>query len=325
MGLRRRRLLACAAALALCPTLAATSAHAPLTVGFLSSSSVQTRPAPGPLEQALARRNLGLARRVQYHYRFAEGSVEALPALAADLVAQAPAVLFCADFAATRAAAEATASIPIVFLAHVDLMEHRFLDSLRSSRRNVTGLTTFRPVLAKLAEVALDAAPRARTMLALLDLSELAARQSKEPLRKLAADRGVRLTIADVRTEEALHAEVARLKTSPHDVVLVPSSTPTWQGRRRLVAAINSLRIPAVYEAAIFLDEGGLVAYGPSYIDVVPRIAEYVERVLSGEHPSSLPILQPTKLELVVNLRSARKQGISLPGLLLQRADRIIE
>lgn len=314
------RTLTCAAALLLPAASLATDAP---VIGFLSSAPLHTRPTPGPLERELSRRNPRLAAR--YHYRFAEGETSRLPHLAAGLVSLSPSLIFCADFAAATAAAQATASIPIVFLSHVDPIEHKFLESLRSSRRNITGVTTFRPVLVKLAEVAVDAAPKAKHILAVLDLSELAAQQAAAPLRQLAQSRGLRLSIHDVSKDTDLRRLLSMLQPRAFDAAIIPSSTPTWQHRQRLVAALNGAAIPAVYEAPIFLAEGGLISYGPTYDDVVPRAAEYVERILSGENPSSLPVLQPSRLELVVNLRSARSQSLTLPGILLQRADRILE
>ena len=295
------------------------------TIGFLSTQSQKSRPTPGALEQELARRNPALAGSIRYDYRFAEGDTTRLPGLAADLVARRPSLIFCADFNAARAAAAATNDIPIVFIAHVDPVEHKFLASLRSSTRNVTGVTTFRPVVVKLLEVALDAFPQSRRVVALLDMSELSAQQSVEPMRDLAARRHAHLVVYDISSNDRLFGYLDRLTSATADVLVVPASTASWQNRDRLVARVGQLAIPAVYEAEVFIASGGVMSYGPSFVDVVPRIADYVERVLSGLSPSSLPILQPTKLELIVNLKAARRQGITVSRQVLQRADRIIE
>jgi putative ABC transport system substrate-binding protein len=296
-----------------------------VAVGFLSSQSRSSRPTPGALERELARRNPLLDRSIRYDYRFADGDAARLPGLAAELVAGRPALIFCADFDAARTAASATTEIPIVFIAHVDPIEHRFLTSLQSSARNVTGVTTFRPVMVKLAEVALDAFPRARRLVALLDMEELSVQQSMEPMRRLAAARQVQLVTHDISSEGRLFRLLDELKPAPTDVWVVPASTASWQNRQALVERVGRLAIPAVYEAEIFVSAGGLISYGPTFVDVVPRVAEYVERILSGVSPASLPILQPTRLELVVNLKAAREQGISVSRQVLQRADRIVE
>lgn len=294
-------------------------------IAFLSTQSQKSRQTPGALEQELARRNPALARSIRYDYRFAEGDPNRLPGLAADLVARRPSLIFCADFHAARAAAATTNDIPIVFIAHVNPVEHKFLESLRSSTRNVTGVTTFRPVVVKLMEVALDAFPRSRRVVALLDMSELSARQSVEPMRELAGRREAQLVVHDISSNDGLFGFLDGLTTATADVLVVPASTASWQNRGRLVERVGQLAIPAVYEAEVFITAGGVMSYGPTFVDVVPRIAEYVERVLSGLSPSSLPILQPTKLELIVNLNAANRQGISVSRQVLQRADRIIE
>lgn len=295
------------------------------TIGFLSTQARHTRPTPGPLEASIAHHGGARPRLVSYEYRFADGIEARLPALAADLVARRPAVIVCLDYLSARAAAAATDTIPIVFIAHVDPLQHRFLSSLRSSNRNLTGVVTFRPVVVKLAEVALDAIAGARQVVALLDLSELSSLEAVEPMRDLVRRRGAELVVHDISSTEKLFRYLDGAQSVPSSVLVVPASTASWQNRARLVKRLGELRAPTIYEADVFVSAGGLMSYGPSFVDVVPRAAQYVNRVLAGEHPSTLPILQPTKLELVVNLKAARRQGITLARPFLQRADRIVE
>lgn len=298
---------------------------AALTIGFLSTQPSDSRPTPGALErEILARRRIAEGN-VRFDYGFAEGDIERLDALARRLLARRPAVLFCADFHAARAAAAVTRDVPIVFVAHVDPVEHRFLASLRSSNRNITGVTTFRPVTAKMVEVALDAFPGARVVAALLDLNELAAKQSIEPMRRLVERQGGRLEVHDVSTIDGLHTFIDGLSRHRPDILIVPASAATWQSRARLVAAIGAHALPALYESEPYVAAGGLMSYGPSYVDVLSRVVEYVERVALGAPPAELPVLQPTKTELLINLPAARRQGITLPRAFVQRADRFLE
>lgn len=298
---------------------------AELTIGFLSTQSRASRPTPGALErEILARRRIADGN-VRFDYGFAEGNTERLEALARGLLGRRPAMLFCADFHAARAAAAVTSDVPIVFVAHVDPVEHRFLASLRSSNRNITGVTTFRPVTAKMVEVALDAFPGARVVAALLDLNELNAKQSVEPMRRLVERQGGRLEVHDVSTIDGLDAFIDGLSRRRPDVLIVPASAATWQSRARLVAAVGAHALPALYESEPYVAVGGLMSYGPSYVDVLSRVAEYVERVALGSPPAKLPVLQPTKTELLINLPAARRQGITLPRAFMRRADRFME
>jgi putative ABC transport system substrate-binding protein len=180
-------------------------------------------------------------------------------------------------------------------------------------------------VFVKLMEVALDAFPAARRIAVLLNPNELAPRESLPGLEALAQQRGVRLVRPDVTGEEQLLAWAADLAHESFDAVIVTAMTSTWHRRRELVAALGRASIPAVYEAPIFVEEGGLMSYGPYYGDNVPRVTDYLERVLTGTDPATLPILQPTRLDLVINLKAARAQGIALPPAILRRADRIVQ
>ena len=259
-------------------------------------------------------------------YRWAEGQAQRLPDLAADLVRLKVAVILTAGTPATLAAKAATGTIPIVMTNVGDPVGSGIVVSLARPGTNVTGLSLLDTDLdGKRIELLKEAVPHLARLAILWSSNdpgmtlafsrvEMAARALGLALQNLA----VREAAEFPRALEAAGAERA-------EALFVTAQPFTNRHRAEILALVAKQRLPAMYTIRGFVDAGGLMAYGPSQADQYRRAATYVDRILKGARPADLPVEQPTKFELVINLKTAKALGLTIPPALLQRADQVIE
>jgi ABC-type uncharacterized transport system substrate-binding protein len=262
-------------------------------------------------------------------YRDAEGKVERLPALAAELVALKLDVIVAPGTPQALAAKQATKTIPIVFTAASDPVPDGLVTSLARPGGNVTGLATLSPELVgKGLEQLKRAVPDVNRLAILWQPGALGERTEKDMLTEAnAAGRalGVRLQFVEARGPgdfDSAFSDMTRARTGA--LAVLPSSMFVSE-RRRLVDLAAKHRLPAVYAQREFVHAGGLMSYGPNVADLFRRGATYVDKILKGTKPGDLPVEQPTKFELIINLKTAKALGLTIPQSLLQRADQVIE
>ena len=266
-------------------------------------------------------------RNILIEYRWADGRFDRLPALAADLARLAVDVIVASNTPAALAARNATGTIPIVLVTSGDPVGSGLVASLARPGGNVTGLSLFstlamsgkqlellKQAFPTVSHVAVLANPANPPTAGLLTGTELAAR----PL-------GLRLRVVPVREPKEFDDAFAMMKNERVPALLVIADPLVNDHRGRIVAFAATNRLPAIYPYRTFVDAGGLMSYGVDLSDLSRRAATYVDRILKGAKPAELPIEQPTKFELVINLKTAKALGLTIPPSLLQRADQVIE
>jgi putative tryptophan/tyrosine transport system substrate-binding protein len=260
-------------------------------------------------------------------YRFAEGHSDRLPALAADLVGQHAAVIMAGGTPSALAAKAATTTIPIVFQLGVDPVRAGLVASLNRPGGNVTGVTNITVGLAaKRLSLLHELAPNAATIAILADPSGGAAYETqKSELEEAARTLGVQIVFLNARSAAEIDTAFASLVQQRSGALLL-TDTPLFNDRReQLVALAARYAIPTMYTFREFAASGGLASYASSITDAYRRAGVYVARILKGEKPADLPVEQPTKFELVINLKTAKALGLAIAPQLLALADEVIE
>jgi putative tryptophan/tyrosine transport system substrate-binding protein len=277
-------------------------------------------------------RDLGYVegRNVVVEYRDAEGKSERLPALAAELVAlKVDVILAVTGTPQALAAKQATRTIPIVFTSVADPVTSGLVTSLARPGGNVTGLSSLSPELVgKWLELLTQAVPGVSRVAALWQPGGLGERTEQDMLKKAdvaARALGVRLQFVEARGPADIDRVFSDMTRARAGVLTVLPSSMFFNGRRRLVDLAAKNRLPAVYPQREFVDAGGLMAYGPNVADIFRRAATYVDKILKGAKPGELPVEQPQKFELVINLKTAKTLGLTIPPSLLARADEVIQ
>ncbi len=276
-------------------------------------------------------RDLGYVegRNVVIEYRDAEGKFERLPALAAELVAlKVDVIVVAGGTLVALAAKQATRTLPIVFTPAADPVESGLVTSLARPGGNVTGLSILAPELVgKCLEQLKQAVPRVSRVAVLWQPGAVPERTEKDMLKgaEVAARAlGVRPQFIEARGPDDFDRAFSDMTKARAGALTVLGSTMFGNERRRLVDLAAKNRLPAVYPWREFVDAGGLMAYGPNVADLYRRAATYVDKILKGAKPGDLPVEQPTKFELVINLKTAKAFGLTIPQSLLLRADEVI-
>lgn len=263
---------------------------------------------------------------VTVEWRWSQGRFERLPALATELVQFKPDVIVAVSTLAVTAAKDATSTIPIV-MAAVSFPEKRGLvQSLASPGGNITGLSNIAPELnAKRLELVKEIAPGTSRVLFLWDSSNPFEHHPMQEHVDIAPALGLELRPVEVRTLNGFPAALAGVTLTPADA-LVANGNPINFGNRQAIADFAlKHRLPSIFSEGQFVEAGGLVSYGPNYTDMLRRSAIFVDKILKGANPANLPVEQPTKFDLVINLKTAEALGITVPASLLARADEVIE
>jgi putative ABC transport system substrate-binding protein len=262
-------------------------------------------------------------------YRLPEGQLERLPALAAELVALKVDVILAVATPQALAAKQATRTIPIVFAATGDAVADGLVASLARPGGNVTGLSFFTPELVgKRLELLKQTVPGVSRVAVLWNPGGLGESTEKDVLKRAevaARAIGVQLHFVEARGPADFDRVFSDMTRARAGALTVLTSAMLFEERKRLVDLVAKNRLPAVYPWREFVDAGGLMAYGPDLADLFRRAATYVDKILKGAKPGDLPVEQPTKFELVINLKTAKALGLTIPPSLLQRADQVIE
>jgi putative ABC transport system substrate-binding protein len=310
------------------PLLAGAQQRAMPVIGFLSGTS------PGPFAPYVAAFHQGLSetgyiegQNVAMEYRWAEDRYERLPAMAADLVGRKVDVIATSGgIPAARAAQNATSAIPIVFMGIGDPVGAGLVASFSRPGGNVTGMSFFTNELnLKRLELLSELVPQARMIAILVNpnnpFAEYTVRNAQEAVRA----KEVQVQILKAGTEGDFGSAFASLVQTRAGALLV-ASDPFFNSRREeLVALAARHAVPAIYEWREFAAVGGLISYGPSITDIWRQAGAYVGRILAGAKPADLPVQQPTTFELVINLKTAKALGLTVPPSILARADEVIE
>jgi len=277
-------------------------------------------------------RDLGYiqGRNIVIEIRDAEGKPGRLPALAAELVAlKVDVIVTGGGTPSALAAKQATKTIPIVFSSAPDPVTDRLVTSLARPGGNVTGSSNLNPELVgKSLEQLTQAVPRVSRVAALWQPGIMDERTEKDMLE--AADvaaraLGVRLQVVEARGHTDIDRAFSKMTRARAGALTVLPSAMFFSERRRLVDLAAKNRLPAVYPQREFVDAGGLMAYGPNLAELFRRAATYVDKILKGAKPGDLPVEQPTKFELIINLKNAKALGLTIPPALLGRADEVIQ
>ena len=322
------------AAIALCATLSAPGSHASAQtargvyrLGFLSPSGTLEPSIPGTanlVPKLLRDSGYVEGRNLEVQRRFANGRIDRLPQMAKELVDLRMHVIVAVSPTAIKPALDATKTIPIVMGFGKDPVRDGFITSLAKPGGNITGVVVApEDVLAgKRLELIKEAVPGAETI-ALLATNEPSSRLQIQEAQKAAPSLGVKVFVVELQDadyDRAFHSMIAKKS----DALFVLASPILNAGRDRIIQLTAKHRLPAIYEWPEHSDVGGMMAYGSSLAGLSRRVAWYVERILKGAKPADLPVEQPTKFELVINLKAAKQIGLTIPPNVLARADRVI-
>jgi putative ABC transport system substrate-binding protein len=277
-------------------------------------------------------RDLGYVegRNLLIEFRSAEGNPERLPAVAAELVAlKVDVIVTAAGTLSALAAKQATQTISVVFVAVGEPVASGLVGNLARPGGNVTGLSLLFPELAsKSLELLKQAVPGVSRLAVLWQTGALPERGARDLLKGMdaaAAALGVRLQVVQARGPEDFDRAFSDMAKERAEALNVPSTPVFSSGRKRLAELAAQNRMPTVFSFREYVDAGGLMSYGPDLADMSRHSATYVDRILNGANPGDLPVEQPTKFELVINLRTAKQLGLTIPQSLLARADEVIQ
>jgi putative ABC transport system substrate-binding protein len=325
---RRRDLLALAAgAAAATPLGARAQQKAVPVIGYLGYV------APGPnapflvaFRQGLSEAGYAEGRNIAIEYRWAESRYDRLPALAADLVGRNVDVIVATASVAALAAKRATSTIPIVFTGAGDPIEDGLVDNLARPGGNLTGFGNLgRETVRKRLELLAELVPHAGVIALLVNPTNSNAERVIPEVQAVARAKGVQLPILKAATESEIDTAFASLTRLQAGAIMIIGD-PFFNSRReRLVMLAARYAVPACYAVRDHAITGGLISYGADQTGILRQAGVYVGRILKGEKPGDLPVQQPTKFELVINLKTAKALGLTVPQSLLARADEVIE
>jgi ABC-type uncharacterized transport system substrate-binding protein len=273
-------------------------------------------------------RNLGHieGRNVRFEYRFADGDLERLSALAAELVRLSPNVVVSSPVPANLAIAKATSTIPIVMASGADPVGFGLVKSLSHPGGNVTGLTNFAEELAsKQIDLMRELLPGLARLAALVNVANPLHVPQWRETQAAAAQAAIALVPFEFRSPDQLEEAFARFASERADALLVPPDVTFTTHRRRIINLALDARLPTIFFLRQSAEDGGLMSYGTNQVENYRRAATYVDKILKGAKPQDLPIERPTKIELIINLTTAKALGLEVPPTLLARADEVIE
>ena len=307
------------------PTEAQQSTKTP-RIGYLTGSSVSAiTDRTEAFRQGLRQLGYVDGKNILIEWKSAEGKVDRLPTLAAELVRLKVDIIVTTGASPTRAAKEATNTIPIVMAQDLDPVGSGFVASLARPGGNITGLSSLSvDISGKRMELLTEIVPRL-SRVAILGTSTIPGyAQSLKEIEIAAGAIGVRIQYLDVPAAKDIEAALQAAGKDRADAVLVLQSLVLNSQRKKIVDLSVKSRLPAIYYAPEWVEDGGLMSYGVSFTDLNRRAATYVDKILKGARPAELPVEQPIKFELIINLKAAKQIGLTIPPNVLARADRVI-
>jgi putative tryptophan/tyrosine transport system substrate-binding protein len=311
------------AGLPLRPTLAADRVF---RVGILRpTAAAKVDPRAGGLERALVEQSRSEGRPLEIEIRYGDGQLDRLPALARELLQWRADLIIALGINAVRAAQTVTTTVPIVMFGNFDPVALGLVSSLARPGGNTTGvlITPQETLAAKKLELLREVLPGA-TRFALLAPDDTGFEPQRREIRKAAAALGLTLQVVDAPAGDYA-AAFDTMVSGRAQAVLVGATTFFVRDRMPIIALALRHRLPTMWEWDFQVDDGGLMAYGSNSLDIYRRIAVYADRIFKGAKPGDLPVEQPAKVDLVINLKTAKAIGLSIPQSLLARADEVIQ
>jgi putative ABC transport system substrate-binding protein len=301
-------------------------------IGYLVTSlleSPEMRPRLEAFRQGLRERGYVEGQNIVIEYRVADGKIERLPSLANELARLKVDLIVAVATPAARAAQQATTTIPVVAVAMGDPVRDGLVASLARPGGNITGSTFLGPELVpKRLELLKEALPKVSRVAALWHPGAFGERTSQDMLKgteAAARTLGVHLQLVEVRRPDELDRAFSTMTRERSDALIVFPSSMLFSERRRIVALVAKSRLPSMFNNRESVELGGLISYGTNLADLNRRAATYVDKILQGAKPADLPVEQPIKFELVINLKAAKALGLTIPPSLLGRADEVIQ
>jgi putative ABC transport system substrate-binding protein len=325
--MRRRDFIGLTAGAAVAWPLATRAQPAAMpVVGFVRSTTLaDAKDLVTAFRQGLAETGYTDGQNVTVEYRWADGDYTRVPALAADLIRRQVLVIAAGGTGTARDAKAATTTIPIVFVTADDPVDNGLVGSLNRPGGNVTGVSLVSAELRpKMFQLLRELVPQAKLIHMLSNPNNASIEIQTKETKAAAAAAGFQLKVQTASTPDEIDAAFA--KFSQERGALLVASDPFLTGRHRQIAALSVRHaIPGVYPWREFAQAGGLMSYGSSLFDGYRQVGVYTGRILKGEKPGDLPVQQPTKFELVINLKTAKALGLDVPPTMLTRADEVIE
>jgi ABC-type uncharacterized transport system substrate-binding protein len=295
-------------------------------VCFLALTPGEDTTSMQPLLERLHELGYGEGRNMAFEYRSAEGHPERLSQLARELVRGSPDVLIAGFGTLTAQAAKAaTITIPIVFTIVGDPVGAGLVASLGRPGGNVTGLSGVTAIGGKHLQLLKELSPGKQMIAVLTNPETPFTRLALKEIKTAAEAQRIRLVVLEARTAEQVPREFQAAVTATAGGLLVLGDPLMYSLSREIVDLSAKFRLPAVYQSREWAETGGLMSYGADRRQLYRRAAEYVDKILKGAKPGDLPVEQPTKFELVINLKTAKALGLTIPPSLLQRADQVLE
>jgi putative ABC transport system substrate-binding protein len=296
-------------------------------IGFLVASAASANSARvEAFRQGLRELGYVEGKNIVIESRYAEGKIDRLPALAADLVRLKVDVILSAGPAVTRPASEATKTIPIVMAQDGDPVANGFVASLARPGGNITGLSTLAPELSgKQLELLKEIVPRLSRVAVLGNSTRPGNAQALKEIELAAGALKVQLQYLDVLATKDIETTFRAASKGRADGVLMLGNPVATSQRTQITGLAVKNRLPAIYDRPEFVEDGGLMTYSVSQNDLFRRAATYVDKILKGAKPSDLPVEQPKKFELIINLKAAKQVGLTIPPSVLARADKVIK
>jgi putative ABC transport system substrate-binding protein len=295
-------------------------------IGFLDSSTASDNPHRfEAFTQALRQMGYAEGKNIAFERRFADGKFDRLPSLATELVRLNVDVILTTGGISTRAAKEATSTIPIVMVQDNDPVANGFVTSLAHPGGNITGLATFAPELAgKRLELLKEIIPKLARVAVFGTSVNPGDAQAIREIEPAAATFKIQFQRFDVLESKDVEPAFRAAVKGHADAAIVLVSSVLNSNRRQVIALAAKNQLPVIYPFQEFVDVGGLMTYGVNFVELYRHAATYVDKILKGTKPSDLPVEQPTKFEFVINLKAAKQIGLEIPPNVLERADRVI-
>jgi len=326
--MRRRNVIAGAAsALAVAPQAAHAQSAALPVIGFLiSSTEEQTRPNVAGFRRGLKETGFVEGDNVVIDFRRAEGEYQRLSAMAAELVRRPVSLIAAQAPPAALAAKAATSTIPIVFVVGIDPIEAGLVSSLGRPGGNATGMTLMSTALAqKRLDMLRELSPQAKVIAMLVNPVSPDAGLEVMLVRAAAQSLAIQLETVEVRDMDGMSDAFAAIAARRPDALLVGTDSFLQSRRRDVCARALALKVPAIYPFRNYAEAGGLISYGTNIPNAYRQAGIYAGRILKGERPENLPVIEPISFEMVINLKAARALGLDIPVSTHVRADEVIE
>ena len=325
--MRRREVLGFLSGAAAWPLAAGAQQRALPLIGIINAAS-EASTAKGYQAFRSEMQKLGYTegRDIRYEYRFADGFLDRLPRLAEELIGLGPTIIVSAPLPANTAVHRLTRTIPIVMLSGADPVGFGLVQSLARPGGNVTGLTNFAEALAsKQLDVMRELQPDLIRVAALVNVDNPLHVPQWRETQEAAARTSLVLVPYEFHKPDDFEPAFAAFVRAKVQALLVPPDTTFTAHRQKIAQLAVQAKLPAIYSSRLSVEDGGLMSYGPNVVENYGHGAAYVAKILKGTKPADLPVERPTRIELVINLKTAKALGLTVPPALLARADEVIE